>query len=409
MNSISSSLRHRFTTSVFVIVVILLASFTFCDPASAQISAHDQDIARMDAAIDRVLIRQRANRQARGLIDDFASAASAWFQSIDHNGKEIADIQRQIRERNYSTMNDSQLHSALQNLQNERAAIVSPPGGRMVEGRRYESLQQLQNAMSPKANELIALNKEYDTLSRELRTLDAERDRLVDAQRAHNALDKKLLNELKTRYNETAKDMNDKEKWCERSYVFLENKAIPGPAICTDRRLMLLAIVDAYKKKLKKTGGPVDRQALASLIKGAQEISNEVKQAMRQEILPGLKGKITRLQALQKKQNRPMVELAGCWLLLQPGGGGQPAVLNITRNQAGDYLATISNSGWIGLPGGHILFSVARINENTFDGTEYSIINKRGTQTALRVVVGRTRKSASYRTRDDMVTLVPCQ
>lgn len=362
----------------------------------------------MDAAIDRILIKQRANRQARGLIDNFARAASGWFQLIDHNGKEIADVQRQIRERNFSTMNDSQLQSALQNLLNERAVIVSPPGGRFVEGRRYANIQQLQNAMSPKANELVALNSEYDKLSRELLRLDAERDVLMDEQREHNALDKKLLDELKTRYNETAKDMDDSNKWCERSYVFLDKEVIPGPAICTDMRLAMLAIVDAYKKKLNKTGDPADQQALANLIKAAQKVSNEVKQEMRQDILPSLKDKITRLQAVQKKQDRPIVDLAGCWLLLQPGGG-KPAVLNITKDQAGEYLATISNNGWIELPRGHILFSVARINENTFDGTEYSIINNRRSQTGLRVIVERTRKSASYRTRDDMVTLVPCQ
>ena len=58
---------------------------------------------------------------------------------------------------------------------------------------------------------------------------------------------------------------------------------------------------------------------------------------------------------------------------------------------------------------GMSLYLVARINENTFDGTEYSIINNANTQTRLRLIVVHNRQSASYRTRDDIISLKPCR
>ena len=218
----------------------------------------------------------------------------------------------------------------------------------------FTNLQQLQSAMPPMAKELAVLNKEYDTLTRELLRLDAVRDSLVDERREHNALDGKLLHELKTRYNEIAKDMNDNTKWCERMFTVEDDKFKPGPTVCTERRMGMLAIVDNYKKELIESGDPFSQEVLAGYIQAAQETSNRVKQEMAQEILPGIKKRMLHLQEVQKKQERPRVELAGCWLLPKPGGG-QPAVPPVTKAGAGEYRGTLTDSGWIGLPDGHVI------------------------------------------------------
>ena len=111
-------LRQRLSIGMFGVAVIIIASLAVCDPALAQISAHDLEIARVDAAIDRVLTKQRANRGARDEINDFAHAASSWVKAAGDKGKEIAKVQRQIQDRDFSAMESGQLRSAMQTLQN---------------------------------------------------------------------------------------------------------------------------------------------------------------------------------------------------------------------------------------------------------------------------------------------------
>ncbi len=107
------------------------------------------------------------------------------------------------------------------------------------------------------------------------------------------------------------------------------------------------------------------------------------------------------------KENIIDMDPSGCWVIAI--GTGRRPQINIVKNAYGEFDAFITDPGPLNYKRGKRLFTMARINASTFEGTEYSF-DKSGAETRipLRIIINKKSNSGEYRTRDNLLTLLRC-
>jgi len=396
---------------LFLIVFLCLFLLPVSLPASAQHNYEDYRalIGQIDMGVEKILLSRNANHRAQQSINQWTKDAGAWIDQQSNVNTQL--IQAKNRAGNFATMTEGQLSSEIETLNDELANILKPPGGRLVGGQRYHHLEDIYAEMPIKSKELTRLQEDDYDLIQELNALDAQRDKYARAAEQASGMvveeNSKILNFLKDLRETRAIELNDPNIWCEQHYILTDELFTAGPIVCRDRKMAIIDLTVRFRNEMIRTGKPYDEQYIANLIKSTRDESIETKKFMREELIPELDKAIQHAEKVNRKAANPTVELAGCWLILHPGGRNH-AMLSVSKDIYGNYTGKIVDYGWIGLSNGHVLFDLKRTNATTFDGMEHSIINKRQTETPLRIIVDRKRQSAGYRTRDDTLTLKPC-
>jgi len=150
-----------------------------------------------------------------------------------------------------------------------------------------------------------------------------------------------------------------------------------------------------------------DQQELNTRIRKVQEQSDELKKAVKGGLIPQLEREIADLQVKMGQLERIQQDIAGCWTILL--GARDFPTLNVVHNDGGDFEGVIIDRGRLAhIRPGHRLFSVARINATTYDGTEHTFSQDgQPTRIPLRLVVSSDFVSMSYRS-DQVLSLRRC-
>jgi hypothetical protein len=391
--------------AVLALVVLLPTS------ATAQHNYEDYRalISQIDQDVERILRQRKANHQAQQTVDTWMQEAGGWIEEQQWVAGQL--LQAKQRTGHFATMTDSQLQAEVKMLQNKLAAVSQPPQGRNVGGKIYYHLQDIYKQLDGKKKETDGLQSEDHDLTQKLLALDAKRDAYarnaeIDSGWAVEENDK-IRNLLQETHDRMAAQVNDPSLWCEQQFYLRNGILSDGPVICRDAKLSIIDLTMRYRNEMIRSGKPFNQAELVEKIKKARDESVETKRFMRDEAIPQLQESIQYAVKVNQQASDPPIELAGCWFLLHPGGRNH-AAMTIEKDAYDQYTGIITDYGWIGLPKGHVLFRLKRVNATTFDGTEFSIINQQRTQTPLRIIVDRNRQSAGYRTSDDMITLRPC-
>ena len=289
--------------------------------------------------------------------------------------------------------------------------MISPPGGRVVGNTKYYHLEDAYEEMVVKSKELERLQDQEHKLAQQMLALDAKRDELVrEAVRSTESFIKEntqLLDYLKNVRNRRIEQVNNPDIWCERHYYLKDGITTPGPFICRDRKMVMVHLAQKYRAELIRTGKPFKANELADMVKEAQENSNKTKSILKNEAIPYVENAIYESEQLAQEAEIPLIDLTGCWFMWLPASDRR-AVIHIGLKTNALYEGKIIDHGWLDLADGHILFKVNRLNPTTFEGTEYSINENKETRTRLRLTVDKDRNYTTYQTKDDIISLTPC-
>ena len=402
---------NRLPTFALMIAFAALISAIVVYPANAQYNYEDYRtfISQIDQDVERILRQRKANHQAQHTVDTWMQEAGGWVEEQQWVAGQL--LQAKQRTGHFATMTDSQLRTEVKMLQNKLTTVSQPPQGRKVGGKTYYNLKDIYTQLGSKKRETDDLQSEDHDLIQKLLALDAKRDEYARSAERDSGRkvqeNEKILNLLQETHDRFVAQVNDPSLWCEQQFYLKDGILSDGPVICRDAKMSIIDLTVRYSMEKKRTGQPINQKELANKIKKARDESVQTKKFMREEAIPQLQESIQYSEQVHQKAANPPIELAGCWLLLHPGGSNH-AAMNIAKDDYGNYTGTIIDYGWVGLPKGHVLFRLKRVNATTFDGTEFSIINQQRTQTPLRIIVDRNRKSAGYRTSDETLTLMPC-
>jgi len=395
-------------------VVLLLPNFIFAQNYYPSIN---DKINGIDMQIRNLISQRKINHENQETINAFVVEGGKWF-------KAISDIQNKInyaksRSGDYSTFNKKDLLKEIQNLEQQKKEINSLNGGVTINRRTYNSINELQDALTEQSLLMVELINDDEKLSNDLQELDIIRDKMVADFETDEKVNQKnilwnKLQHLKQKqqfleedYNKDSHDIVTPAIWCTK-------KGKNSSLKCLHRNLYISTLTEVYIKKLDETGKKYDQNELAGMIKNAQKQSENVKKEakyMLRERYHELNALQQEIGAIEKKyweeENNIDIDPSGCWAIAI-GTGSRPQI-NIVKNAYGEFDGIIMDPGPLAYKKGKRLFTIARINSTTFKGTEYSH-SESGitTRISLRVIVQKGRNSADYRTSDDHLTLLPC-
>jgi hypothetical protein len=393
--------------------------FIFISPLtlsySQQYGSHQEKIREIDIQIDQLLFKKKVNNRELDKLNQFSVKVGDEFEKLKNVNDEIARIEKAIQDKDYTTYGGNKsLKSELTDLQAKQQAIYQPPGGITINGEKFKNLQDLQNELVPLAKELLRLKRENGDLSQELLKLDTTRDDLVAQIPDHNQLEssrkKRIFTIEKEYYYQYISDINNPRKICWEEYSFNNGNPTPARPVCVERQVAVALIVRDYRDELNRTGGKFNKDDLVQKILKKITESGAAKESIKRNFLPGLRSKLNALQTEINSLNKPAdLTILGFWEL----SDGSPNSPHIEIEPDGNgFKGTVRRQGWIAQDLGHVLFRVDRINETTFDGTEFSFTyhpvkkNTRiRTRIPVRLIVNQNGSSISYRTKDDMLTL----
>ncbi|MFH2090942.1 MAG: hypothetical protein ABIJ31_01085 [Pseudomonadota bacterium] len=389
------------------IVFTGLLLFSMLVPEIVRAQSVEQQISKLDVEIDEIAMQRSNVRNQIKQHNQFAKAAGGWFDQLDHVLSQIQELEQQKRSGNFNIFDNRQLDDQLNGLYSQRDRIKHLGGGMIIQNIRYSNLEQLQAALNVKTNEILKLNRDYMALTADLNAKDKNRDLLADTiERSETKKlqsNKKQLQLKKEDFKETTDLVNDNDLWCLKNPIDSYNT----PSFMT-RRMAITYATDKYIKELKRNGQSYNPQELARRIKIVRDQSNEVKNALRQVRLPELQHQIMNLEAEIQKTDRTVPDIVGCWIILLGNSASYPTV-NVRKNSYGEYDGVIVNNGQLAnIRNGHRLFSVTRINNYTYDGTEYSYSRSgQPTRVQLRLIMSNDQLSMNYRS-DQVLSLRRC-
>lgn len=375
-----------------------------------------ESINKIDEKIHNLIFQRKRNHENQDKINIFVAEAGKWFTASSNIQNKIN--QARGRSGAYSNLNSQRLQQELQKLEQEKNAINGLNGGATIQGVTFYSIGELKSAMTKKSNEIIELINYEEQIKIDLQSLDIERDKYTAEIELDDELDQQKILEEKLDYLEEKKSLNqedfmrrheqlkDVNYWCQKI-----NK--DSPIKCLHRRLYISKLTAHYANQLVTTPGKkYNQNEFAQMIKNARDQSNTAKQEEKDR----MDKKLIKLASIQQQidvtrkelNKKKIIEIdpSGCWVI--PIGTKRPQI-NIIKNSYGEYDGIITDPGSSAYKKGKRLFTMARINSTTFEGTEYSH-SKSGIQTRipLRVIVKKGIRNADYRTSDDQLTLLPC-
>jgi len=396
---------HQFTLSVKTVLFGLLFLVFFPIHFYAQ-SENEYRINQIDFEIGNLIAQRKTNHLAQKDINTFASIAESWFAKYEEIQVEIRQVNTKSGDYMYYSPNE--LNHKLSQLEQGSRTVYNLNGGISVHNKYYNSLDDLRNDMASQGKEVVRLVNEDENLRRQIQSLDIERDRLVDADHAeykkYSIFPKRRIANLKEDYERNLKAVYDVNFWC------VKGESNLTPLKCIDRKLYISALTVIYLEKIKSDPSmSYSERRLADMIKRARDESNEAKQEAIDYGLAAQEQNITNLE--RKFQNQIiMIDPVGCWVLVVGDAYNRP-VIEIRENEYGEFNGFIVDPGPLDYfrKGGHF-FNIARINEVTFEGTEYSYgTNGNTTRIPLRLIITANRSSIEYRTTDEIITLLPCR
>jgi hypothetical protein len=332
-------------------------------------------------------------------------------------GKKISDVQQRINNKNYTPYEKDQLQSQLKQLKQDQAAINHPPSGINIKGNYIPDLTTLESTLIQIGKKIKELKEQYNELAQQLNNIDIDRDRLVAESNAESNIilqsNNKRFKILEERYNDIVHDIENEQIWCAQDVKLIDDTFKPQMPICRDRRQFIRQLVVISREEAKATGASLNPEILANRIRQTEAASNKVKDILRNEILPDIRAEAAQLQNDTQANTKKIYEIAGCWELT--GDPYDVPKIDIRSLNSIEYEGILTSPGYLGYETGHRLFSVARINATTFDGTEFSFKidpqtnNEVITRIALRLIVDPSGRSIGYRTRDDIASMLPCR
>jgi hypothetical protein len=404
--------------TLFTLTMLLLIPFTI--EAQYYGPSYDEKINKVDMKIQNLMFQRKTNRAEQDKINNFVAEAGKWFASYSNIQNKINQAKRGSGD--YSTFTNQRLQQILQELEQEKKAIHGLNGGATIQGKTFDSIDKLQSELTGKSEDAITLVNEDEKIGIDIQSADMERDQYVAGLQESEILDKKdLLEEQWTNlnkkkmkhqldYNYYAEMLNNDNFWCAEARDKSHIK-------CIDSRLYIIKYTKMYSERLKEgINKKISRKELIEMIMQAKEKSDIVKQKAhdmqrkRKKKLLSLQKQMTSIeqQLYSTKIKTNQIDPSGCWVIVI--GKGRRPEIRIKENANGEYDAYIIDPGPLNYKRGKRLFTMARINASTFEGTEFSYSDSgRTTRIAVRLIITKNRNSIEYRTRDDLLTLMPCR
>ncbi len=396
------SRNHVLAGLTLVLAILLPAAHARAQNRDAQ-----DRIDAIESRSDQVVEQRRQVREELNRADRLAGIAADWFQKKSRVDTEIQRLEEQKRSGSFNIYDTRQLDDQLQALRRKLDGIMRLEGGLPIDGVPFGSLFQLQEEVKRKNSEALQLNDEYVRLTQELRALDQERDALLpqalDQAKTQLRSDKFTLSYLREDLEMLQELVGNNGLWILQSAIKLGAMA---PHMSRERAITLLT--NEYILSVQSTPGKkVDHRELAEKIKKYQAESDAIKREVRERIIPERIREIEELQRRVSLLEGGAREIKGCWVIVV--GSGNYPVIEIAGNAQGYYEAILTHVGQLDFfKRGNRLFSVSRVNDDTYDGTEYSFTAAgRPVKVTLRLVMSRDGKSISYRA-DSLLTLRRC-
>ncbi len=403
--------------ALFTLVIVSLLPISLVGQNSDP--TYRQLINQIDVKIQDLDTQRKRNHTEQDNIKNFVAEVGRWFTASSNIENEINQARTQSGK--YSTFSNQRMQQELQKLEQERNAINGLNGGSTIQGITYYSIDELRSAMTEKGKEVLQLINVDEKIKNDIRSLDMERDgyaaeiEYIDEEDKRNILYNKMKylelkkNIYKADLKRELKDLKDVNYWCARA-----NK--DSPIKCLHRKYYLALLVASYDKQLTDTPGKkYDQNEFVGMIKKVRDRSNKVKKEARdmirekrEEIKSIEQQYEAAFEIYMNKENIIDMDPSGCWVIAI--GTGRRPQINIVKNAYGEFDAFITDPGPLDYKKGKRLFTMARINSTTFEGTEYSFNNSGGeTRIPLRIIINENRSSIEYRTRDELLTLLPCR
>ncbi len=394
--------NHVLAGLILVLAILLPAAH-----ARAQNRDTQDRIDAIESRSDQAAEKRRLVREELNKADRLAWIVTGWFQKKGQVEAEIQRLETQKKTGAFNIYDTRQLDDQLQSLRNKLDGIMRLEGGLVIDGDPFNSFFMLQEALKQKNSEAMRLNDEYVRLTQELRALDQERDALLprarDQEKTGLRFDQFKLGYLQEDLQMLQELVGNNELWILQSSIALGAMV---PHMSRERALTLLT--NEYILSVQSTPGKkADHRELAEVIKQYQAQSEAIKRQVREHIIPEKMREIEELRQQIKLREGGAGEIRGCWVVMV--GSGNYPVIEIAANAQGDFEAIITRVGQLDFfKRGNRLFSVSRINDDTYDGTEYSFTaDGRPVKIPLRLVISRDGKSIHYRA-DSIVTLRRC-
>jgi hypothetical protein len=398
------------TKSLWYIILVLIP-FTL---TGQNYLTYEDQINKVDIKISQLITQRKINRAKQDKINDFIPEVGRWFDNYSNIQTKIKEAKGQYG--NYGSFDNQKLERALQQLEQERITVYNLNGGTTIHGVTYYSIGELQSAMTTKSKEVVDLINDDEKITIALQTADRERDRLVSQLEESDELDNRdnsrerwnglkiKLYLLESDYKRDSYMLNSPNFWCA--------SAANSKIKCVHRKYYVAHLITLYTESLiDNLGKKYDQKELADMIIQARDNSNDIKRNAQSEIifetLEQIKSIKQQLKSFTTKV--PLVDPSGCWVILI--GSGRKPVITIQENSYGEFDAYITDPGSLNYKRGKRLFTMARINATTFEGTEYSYSKSSHSETRIpvRLIIQKNRSSIEYRTSDDLLTLLPCR
>lgn len=375
--------------------------------AQAQSNEAQDRIDAIEARSNEAAEQRRQVREELNKADRLAWIVTGWFQKKGQVEAEIQRLETQKKTGAFNIYDTRQLDDQLQSLRNKLDGIMRLEGGLVIDGDPFNSFFMLQEALKQKNSEAIRLNDEYVRLTQELRALDQERDALLPRAR-EQAKERLYFDQFKLGYLQEDLEMlqtlvSNNDLWILQSSIAMGAMV---PHMSRERAITFLT--NEFILSVQTTPGKkADHRELAEVIKQYQAQSEAIKRQVREHIIPEKMREIEELRQRIKMREGGAGDIRGCWVVMV--GSGNYPVIEIAANAQGDFEAIITRVGQLDFfKRGNRLFSVSRVNDDTYDGTEYSFTaDGRPTRIPLRLVISRDGKSIHYRA-DSILTLRRC-
>jgi hypothetical protein len=390
-------------TALSLAVMILLPIET----VMAETQDADARISAIETRGDQVARQRQQVREEMNKANHFAEITAGWSERLTQAAAEVTALESQKQSGNINIYGNQQLDDQLQFARQKLENIRRLNGGQVIDGIPYRSIGELQEELKQKGREALQLNNDYFQLAEQLNDLDQERDRLVSQALVK---EKSLLPWDKFSLKNHQEDLeilqtivNNDRLWIIKGLI--DVTSVP-PHFSLE--LVISIITNDYFHQLRTIPGKkYDARELAAKIREFRDSSDEIKRMLRDTIIPETISEINELKRRIQRLEAGSPDIQGCWIVLV--GSSNYPIITITANQLGDFEAFITKIGQLKFyRQGDRLFSVSRIDDKTYDGTEYSFTaNGRPIKVALRLTVSSDGVLINYRS-DAVLELRRC-
>ncbi|MFZ5949724.1 MAG: hypothetical protein ACOYXC_03400 [Candidatus Rifleibacteriota bacterium] len=396
-------------TRFFLAFFAIFCSFVFLQKTLliAQPDDATQRLEALENQIHQIAQKRLETRESLNRCERFASTATEWFSQLTRIENQLSLLEQQKKSGNFNIYDNRQLDDQITDLIRERDSIKRLHGGQVIEGSIYNSLSEIENEVKQMSREALSLNQQYADLSQQLRTLDQQRDLILpqarDEEQFRLTINKSRLQYMQEDLELMQQLVANNEAW------LLKLPFGTGPSIPhLSRKMVLITLTNEYLHKIRTTPGKkFSQQELAQILKDFQKDSEDLKNVLRNQIIPEYIATIDKLRLSISRSNSTTPGISGQWMVMV--GNDNFPMIQISSSDEKVFSAVITRVGQLDFfkPGDQ-LFTVTRVNDETYDGTEHSFTaDGRKAKIPLRLIASRDGKSISYRA-DSLLTLRRC-